>query len=755
MKKNSKNEEHKEVKRLKKTRKKKKRLIKFICFIIAIISIFKIYSYISEENYKKKLSSYVDKVGKSDSLPNKSYKEIISKEDMDKDYDSDGLNNSKEIEIKTDPYNPDSDSDGISDEAELNIYSSDPKKYSTAGDEFSDGSKVNLNLDIDKKVSYFNKLKYKVQPLKFEEEGTDIKLETSDLNSYNDFIINHYKITYKNGTKILNNPFSVINYKGKVTFPVDFSEVSDKKNVKPYYFNSNTNEYFSIDDYSVTGNSIEADINGDSTLPIVVKEDIEKNKKLDINETNNFLYIRFNSEQYKDTFLGQILLWGLELQGITSEERDSVVRDDVIIYYKDNFLDSKNITTDDLSKDYVFNDKTNVYLKGFNPIKYEAFVELVVPILEKAQELLSEYTESFDNENFDDIQGLKLINFKEYNGTLNSLLTESCKIDKKIDKKNDTQAEVVCIDNLPYEENYFKKMYNVKTPFSVYKNAPSFPNFHTEEQAVGINKGGNCQGFATYTALMYNKIPIKRLATYKEYSYDLRNPKYDKLFNTNTITSFKLDGSEYVLEKHDINIDEYKNNYKDIEVLKMMGYYWKLSNDNVANNYSDKIFVGNRGIAMGLKNKMGIDGTSQSTSNAKKFLDSIESDLLNNKITLINVIRPDAGHAINAYAMRTDSKNPNIVVLDVYDNNFPLNRYDGQDNTNNLKLYVGVKPHKVLFSLGKKEVVYDEKFAYNPKESVTDMFKVEYGYNNNDDSYYLGVRIAEYNISSMKPEIYK
>jgi outer membrane protein OmpA-like peptidoglycan-associated protein len=58
------------------------------------------------------------------------------------DYDKDGLTNTQEESIGTDPRNPDTDGDGLIDGEEVNVYYSDPLKQDTDGDNLSDFDEV-------------------------------------------------------------------------------------------------------------------------------------------------------------------------------------------------------------------------------------------------------------------------------------------------------------------------------------------------------------------------------------------------------------------------------------------------------------------------------------------------------------------------------------------------------------------------------------------------------------------------------------
>jgi hypothetical protein len=71
------------------------------------------------------------------------------------DNDEDGLSNSQEPGLGTDPNNPDTDGDGLSDGQEVNQYGTDPKNVDSDGDTLQDGLEVNThrtsptNVDTD------------------------------------------------------------------------------------------------------------------------------------------------------------------------------------------------------------------------------------------------------------------------------------------------------------------------------------------------------------------------------------------------------------------------------------------------------------------------------------------------------------------------------------------------------------------------------------------------------------------------------
>ncbi|NUM56869.1 MAG: PQQ-dependent sugar dehydrogenase, partial [Candidatus Hydrogenedentes bacterium] len=72
--------------------------------------------------------------------------------DTDPDSDSDGLTDSQEQELGTDPNDPDTDDDGLSDGAEVNTHGTNPKKADTDDDGLSDGAEVNTHGTNPKKA---------------------------------------------------------------------------------------------------------------------------------------------------------------------------------------------------------------------------------------------------------------------------------------------------------------------------------------------------------------------------------------------------------------------------------------------------------------------------------------------------------------------------------------------------------------------------------------------------------------------------
>ncbi|MFH1366406.1 MAG: hypothetical protein ABIH38_00250 [Patescibacteria group bacterium] len=63
------------------------------------------------------------------------------------DEDRDGLSDTEEKELGTDPQKSDTDTDGLSDYEEVNVYKTDPLKADTDGDSHLDGVEVSNGYD--------------------------------------------------------------------------------------------------------------------------------------------------------------------------------------------------------------------------------------------------------------------------------------------------------------------------------------------------------------------------------------------------------------------------------------------------------------------------------------------------------------------------------------------------------------------------------------------------------------------------------
>ncbi|HIT21473.1 MAG TPA: hypothetical protein IAB56_00685 [Candidatus Scybalousia intestinigallinarum] len=134
-------------------------------------------------------------------------------EEKQQDLDDDGLSTSQELELGTNPIFKDTDGDGLTDGEEVNIYHSDPLKYSTSGDDISDYLKVKKGLDIHSVYSEKD-MQFETKTVK-----STVKLIPSDLASEIDGTFKEYSKDTRVGA--IERTFSVYSFIGKIEYKVE------------------------------------------------------------------------------------------------------------------------------------------------------------------------------------------------------------------------------------------------------------------------------------------------------------------------------------------------------------------------------------------------------------------------------------------------------------------------------------------------------------------------------------------------------
>ena len=160
----------------------------------------------------------VDKISKDDYLIRTSkYEFELTEENKTQDADKDGLTNEEEVNAGTLPTYEDSDGDGLTDYEELKRHNTNPLKYSTSGDDFSDYIKVEKDLDVNKKYSE------KEITVENKEINSKIKLIPSNVESE---VLGRFETFSKDNTvNSLVNKFTVYNFEGKIEYKLEKVDV--------------------------------------------------------------------------------------------------------------------------------------------------------------------------------------------------------------------------------------------------------------------------------------------------------------------------------------------------------------------------------------------------------------------------------------------------------------------------------------------------------------------------------------------------
>ena len=201
----------------------------------------------------------------------------LNESELKEDSNGDGLTNEEKIKLGLDIFSKDTDGDGLSDYDEINIYKSDPTKYSTSGDVLSDGYKVFKGYDFNKYYSGSAKIQI-----------TDrIKLNVDDAKDIEAYY-KEYTGNVPSKYNIAITPFRIYSFKGQVELNIDnpeYYEVISYDNINKVdiKINSNIKEE----------NILCFEINNDNPILIVYKEDIFSkiansiNTNINFNNTNN------------------------------------------------------------------------------------------------------------------------------------------------------------------------------------------------------------------------------------------------------------------------------------------------------------------------------------------------------------------------------------------------------------------------------------------------------------------------------------
>lgn len=628
-------------------------------------------------------------------------KDLIPKEDMQKDYDNDGLTNEKELELGTEPFNLDTDGDGVADGTEIDMYKTDPLKYSTAGDDISDGAKINSKLDPLKKVSFFNKLKRQISPTIIDVENSKIQIKTSDLETMSNYIIDESKVSDIND-KLLTTPIKIHSVNGKVIIPLDKPTT---KTTKVSYYNEFTKSFTDVKS-KISDNSVEVDIEKENPLPIVIynglSDDIQDDLSSLENDTSEYFIFKLSVKCLKE----------YDFIGFTDTFPDKVF----VMRKNNNIFNKFKPTTNDIKKYFNIDDNIELYYSEANSIFFEEGKNIIISIVDmitkEQQKDLEEMASLF-----------QFMTYSEYTGNFRDIA--------KMFQGDLDNKKVEVVDN---RESLFGKTYHSNTNFDVKKDAPSFSNFSATKGATG----GNCAGFSSFVTRKYNNeiIPRKYEYLFKDskgdtnYNYDLREKAFDSLLNKGTVHDYNLTtkGDSGV---YDIDAIAQQGNDKDAQVLTMLGTLWGKANTELGiRNNKNSVFaiVGSR---------VGVGSVFGSDTDVKKYADILEGRMNNDKVTYLAISRPNAGHAITAIGINTNPVDPNIVDVTVYDNNFADNKWSKKDGTvidmtNRLKVRLILKEEKKnIFGQTKKLV--SQKYIYYTSEEFKDNpsdYSSIYGYNN-------------------------
>lgn len=500
-------------------------LVSLIIIILLVIGSVKGVSWYREYVYNKVVEKSL--------LVNDQTVEELDSASKKQDWNNDGIINEEAEKRGLNITADDSDGDGLSDYDEINIYKSNPLKYSTADDIYSDGYKVFLGYDLKKRYETFTIL-----------ETVNPKVKVEIDNAYDmQFVYKEYHGLIPEGYYLGFQPFRLFSFSGEINVELD-----NPNNYQVLSYDIITNKIKKISSKQENENLVFT-VKDDNPILIVYKDSVIK--KMDSSSVA-MINGNYDNEQKKEyfvvafPFLTKIFkqpIYIFEFNNGLAQESDETIADDINGKIGDKFS----------VKHHYTNEKEIEFIEGllgqldsevYNNVANEnkTFVDYIVVYKRvSSEEELYEYL----NVNFGG---------KE----------KRAETVKEKDKK----------------ENNINCTYCADSGFKVDSNAFVFQNVKTKKSTGGVG-----MGFSYMTTQIYNNGGIPKSL---EDIYIMDSDSYTTIWNKN-LYNYKptekalMDYADEVKNNEEI-LNSKKMNKPDSEVVKALEYYDNYFNDRVRLN---------------------------------------------------------------------------------------------------------------------------------------------------------------------------
>lgn len=619
----------------------------FLLIIIGIVGIIKLVSWYREYSYNKLVEESL--------LVDKSKVPELNKGEKKQDWNNDGLSNEEAERKGLNITVLDSDGDGLSDTDEINVYKSNPLKYSTKGDIYSDGDKVALGYDVNKKYETFTI-----------KETTNPKIKVEIDNAYDmRFYYKEYKGLVPDGYYLGFQPFRLFSFTGEINVEMDKPE-----NYQVISYDLITDKVKNIN-CKIENNNLVFNVSDDNPILIFYKDSIVKKMNdtalADINS-------KFTNDVKKEYFVVAFPI-------IT-----------VLFDHPVYVLEIDNRITEGGS-DEAFAKEINSKLDGQFRVEHYYTNEKGIQILQKMLgQLSNEIYSNVGEENRSFIDWV--VSYKRVTGKKE--LSEYLIGEFGEEKEEQVPEEVV--EN-PFEEKYTNMscVYCGDSNFKVNVNAFPFQNLSTKKSS-----GGVCAGFSYVTTNIYNNGGLPKNVE-KVYTMDSAN--YTNIWNKN-LYSYKPSDKELIKyaddkRENEEKLDSSQMSSPDNEVVKALEYYWDESNKDIR------------------MKKFGWAWNSSFEKRSyidEATINKVVKQFKEGKIVSVMLLSSSGQHAINAYKITEDKNDPDILYLKAYDNNFPDDMFWNADSGKKVKYDVSITVKRVyentLFGVKQKYT-----YSYDPINS--------------------------------------
>lgn len=633
----------------------------------------------------------------------KQIKKKMTEEEKQADYSDDGMTNIEKINKGLSIYSDDTDGDGLRDVDEINIYKSDPLKYSTAGDLYSDYYKVNNNLNVKKKIKEVPNIDIGVENIKLTPKvATD---EKATYQKYNGKIPSDYDV--------IEEPFIINGFTGEVKFTLK----EEAKNCEVYSYDRLKEKVNKIKSKSKGNDIIFKNADGDPILITYKTSYIKNTLKNSVESKLNYID-KEEENQKKDYYIVTSFLLNIfagrpiEIYETTNsptkivEKTDKNFQDGINQAIQEYFKNTLNKT------DYKVMKKLNVLKIN---VRHTYIGEQVAKFLEKwAEETEINLIKKYQNNNVQ--QFISSLFFKVYkvNGTkqeiINSLLGEELKEYVPYDLIKETEMDIKNEENKVVADSGFDMKDN---------------SFHFQNLATKVGDGGICAGMAYMVSNAYNNnkviekadvVPEYNPFNYETPTFDISDSeKYGCITSDNKIGEYTMGDilqsySNATIEDNyynssvkkglseisiiDANLYEGED-IKDIKLIKAIEYYFAYLNNET--------FI----LQSEIEKLIGKPDKKHKFSEIEGLIDYLNDG----NVAICALMSERGGHAINIYRVEQDSKDEDIYYLKCYDNNFPFNTYVKYDNGKFTREDIDVTIKVVRHRLESQPDTYD--FSYD------------------------------------------
>lgn len=654
----------------KETKKKKrikrfKRLVIFVLVVAFVLSTFTVVKYIK---YQNKDDDFL--------VTHTEYSiDDLTEEEKNADYDSDGISNEDELLSGLDPNTSDSDGDGLSDVDERNIYHTDPTKYSTSGDGYSDAYKIVNGMDVN--------AVYEFEPISCEDNDA-ITLIPKKEGDAEKFVYKENESVPEDLQDTCTESFTLYSFEGDVVYTIDNAE-----NYAVYSY-----QMFGTTPYRIectyTDNAITFSNVSNCAVFICAITDVNMDEVAYQNDFNTITDFYINAPMLSSVFSGKPIT-------IMYEKSTLDIDDAKASTYYSNGL-----------KEYVMQDPE--LASGFEEYSFVQLPTFEIKGVSTAYINMIKLTYT-DDPNADGFANLISCKYHQHS-SLDKIMRGT--YESFAEEKTPTQKNGPFVDTstMPEWDTNKASPYYADSGFDMTDNAFSFSNLSTS-----VSEGGLCAGFSELTALLYNKGVLTPTASKEflgeSFSYSLNGNEYTDISNGH-LFSYLPYSEELKSYCDDISgsekIDSSSVGKPDDEVVKALEFYFKqLNTECVWKNLFVSTCLNN-----GIK--------------PKTEFSSIEAlrDQFNNGDIATICFLGEGGHAINAYKLEQSAYVDDLFYIRTYDNNFPYNTYVDDDQRVSVDGTIYVQRYYENNIFGQeRELFY---FSYSPVEGRGD-----YGWSNTLD----------------------